>query len=237
MRQINQPRNIQELHAIPQKRPRLQGHRGRQWQFGDSSSEEEENDEVRRWRAGPQHQHKPNEYKVKLDIPTFNGKRDIEEFFKYPNTPEHKKVQLVALKLRGGAFAWWEKLEVNRYRCGKNPITSWERMKRLMKDRFLPTNYEQILYNQYQNLQQGARSVTEYTEDFHRLGARTNLPESEQHLIARFLGGLRSDIKEKVKLQPLGFLTDAISLAETVEEHYKNRNPRGSAEEINGNPH
>lgn len=60
--------------------------------------------------------------------------------------------------------------------------------------------------------------MAEYTEEFHRLGARTNLVGSENQLIARFVGGLQSDIKEKVKTHPLIFLSDAISLAETVEE-------------------
>ena len=44
--------------------------------------------------------------------------------------------------------------------------------------------------------------MAEYIEEFHQLGARTNLMENEQRLIARFVGGLRFDIKEKVKLQP-----------------------------------
>ena len=44
--------------------------------------------------------------------------------------------------------------------------------------------------------------MVQYIEEFHRLGARTNLMENEQRLIDRFVGGLRYDIKEKVKLQP-----------------------------------
>ena len=58
------------------------------------------------------------------------------------------------------------------------------------------------------------------------MGARTNLHESENHLIARFIGGLRPDIKEKVNLQSLGFLTDVIALAETVEEMNEQQSKR-----------
>ena len=71
-----------------------------------------------------------------------------------------------------------------------------------MKSRFLPPNYKQTLYNQYHNCRQGARTFADYIEKFHRLGARTNLMENEKHLIVWFVGGLRFDIKEKVKLQP-----------------------------------
>ena len=89
---------------------------------------------------------------------------------------------------------------------------------KIMKTRFLPFNYEQTLYNQYHNCWQGARIVADYIEEFHRLGARTNLMENEQHLIARFVGGLRFDIKEKVKLQPFLNLADVITYTESVEE-------------------
>lgn len=69
------------------------------------------------------------------------------------------------------------------------------------EDTFSTSNYEQTLYNQYQNSGQGGRTMANYIEEFQRLGARTSLMKNEQHLIARFVGGLRMDIKEKVKLQ------------------------------------
>ncbi|KAA0061101.1 RNA-directed DNA polymerase-like protein [Cucumis melo var. makuwa] len=74
---------------------------------------------------------------------------------------------------------------------------SFGKMKKLLKARFLPPNYEQTLYNQYQNCLQGSRTVAEFIEEFHRLNARTNLSENEQHQIARFIGGLRFDIRKK----------------------------------------
>ena len=110
-----------------------------------------------------------HDYKMKIDLSTYNGKRDIESFldwikntenfFNYMDTLERKKVHLVALKLRGGASAWWDQLEINRQKFGKPPIQSWEKMKKLLKARFLPPNYEQTLYNQYQNCRQGSRTV------------------------------------------------------------------------------
>lgn len=88
------------------------------------------------------------------------------------------------MKLKVNASAWWDRLEVNRQRSGKRPIRSWEKMKCLMKKRFLSPNCEQ-----------GLQSIANI-EEFHQLGVRTNLVENEQHLIARFIGGLLMDIKE-----------------------------------------
>ena len=61
-----------------------------------------------------------NEYKLKVDIPTFSGDLDIKgfldwitkvnHFFKYIEIAEERQVKLVAYQLKGGAFVWWEQL-------------------------------------------------------------------------------------------------------------------------------
>ncbi|KAA0047078.1 reverse transcriptase [Cucumis melo var. makuwa] len=91
---------------------------------------------------------------------------------------------------------------------------------------------DMTLYSQYQNCRQGTRTVADYIKEFHHLGARINLSENEQHQIARFIGGLRFDIKEKIKLQPFRFLSEAISFAETVEEMnaIRTKNPSTSTQ-------
>lgn len=72
----------------------------------------------------------------------------------------------------------------------------------------------------------GTSTKAKYTKEFHRSGACMNPVDNEPHLIARFVGGLRADIKEKVQLQPLGFHTHVISFTRIIEEmnetRYKN---------------
>ncbi|TYK11204.1 reverse transcriptase [Cucumis melo var. makuwa] len=177
------------------------------WQNGqecDSSSSDEQgniwNDnrdmQMRQVYRGHEAQREVHhDYKMKIDLPTYKGKHDLESFldwientenfFNYMDTFDRKKVHLVALKLRGGASAWWDQVEINRQRYGKPPICSWEKMKKLMKARFLPPNYEQTLYNQYQNCRQGSKSVAEYIKEFHKLSARTNLKTVEEMMAAR----------------------------------------------------
>lgn len=79
-------------------------------------------------------------------------------------------------------------------------------------------NYQQILYSNYQQCRQGDHSIADYTEEFHRLGTRNNLPENEQQQIARFVFGLRENIKRVVNLHSIAYLVDVIALASKVEE-------------------
>lgn len=53
-------------------------------------------------------------------------------------------------------------------------------MKMLLEERFLPGDYEQTLFEQYQASSQDKHSVQDYTIDFYRLMHRTQQLESVQ---------------------------------------------------------
>ena len=57
--------------------------------------------------------------------------------------PYHSKVKLIAYKLKGGATNWWEKLCEDHSKYEKPPIRTWERMRKLIKEKFLPRDYKQ----------------------------------------------------------------------------------------------
>lgn len=235
----NRPRNIPRNQPRTPDAPRNQegGNRRNQElqiRVQDSDTSEEDDEFFQQHPRFARGEHNADRggvrtnFRMEIDLPTFNGKVDVEtfldwvknveNFFDYTNTPDDKKVKLVAFKLQSGAFAWWDQLKINRRRLGKRPIRSWPRMLRLMRDRFLPPNFEQLLYQQYQRCRQGVRTIADYTEAFHRLGAPTNLAETEDYKIARFVDGLREDIQDQLDIQPLNLLTDAIVMATKIEE-------------------
>ena len=61
---------------------------------------------------------------MKVELPSFNVNISIEEyldwvsevekFFGYMGIANDKQVCLVAYKLKGGAFAWWDRVQLNR---------------------------------------------------------------------------------------------------------------------------
>ncbi|XP_057509160.1 uncharacterized protein LOC130791849 [Actinidia eriantha] len=171
------------------------------------------------------------------DGPSFNGNLQIEGFldwivevewfFEYMEIPDEKQVTLVAYKLKGGASAWWDNLQQSRARQRKAPIRTWRRMRKLMEEQFLPPDYQQELFKQYQECRQRVRTSEAYTEEFYRLSARNNLPESEDQQIARFVNGLRVAIRD----QPVtnsGSQTKAVTTGPTTRQG-GNPNPYAKA--------
>jgi hypothetical protein len=162
------------------------------------------------------------------DLPSFNGHlhiedfldwvMEVERFFDYMSIPEERKVKLVAYKFKGGAFAWWEQLQISCAQQGKGLVTSWLKMKTLLKARFFPPNFEQHLFQQYQNCQQGGRTVQAYIDDFCRLSPRNDLMETEGQQVARFIGGLRYVIQDRVSMHHVFTLTEVVSLATRAEK-------------------
>ena len=105
----------------------------------------------RRWESG-----------MKMEISEFKGGMvaeefldwlsNVEEIFDFKEVPEHRRVKLVATRLRGRAMAWWQQTKLTRERMGKSKIATWEKMKKLMKATFLSYNYQFLMYQRLQNL-------------------------------------------------------------------------------------
>ncbi|KAE8696147.1 putative CCCH-type zinc finger family protein [Hibiscus syriacus] len=170
----------------------------------------------------------------RVDLPEFSGTlqaegfvdwiNEVERIFEYKEVPDRVKVKLIAIKLKGRASAWWEQLRRSRERQGKAKITDWEKMKKKMKGHFLPFGYTQTLFQRLHALRQGARSVDDYTEEFYQLVARNDLSETEEQMVARYLGGLRQPLQDVLSLHSLWSVSEAYQRALAVEKQ-QNRRP------------
>ncbi|KAF3619355.1 hypothetical protein FXO37_33737 [Capsicum annuum] len=131
-------------------------------QYVEKKDDVEEHDLYAQLRRG--HANGGDMFKIKDEIPTFNGNvniegfldwiYEVETFFEIMNIPPERRVPFVAYKLKGGARAWWNCHQEELHFRGENHVRYWPQIKALLKARFLPTDYEQILYLQFHNCDQ-----------------------------------------------------------------------------------
>ncbi|KAD4584904.1 hypothetical protein E3N88_22505 [Mikania micrantha] len=168
----------------------------------------------------------------RLEIPEFEGRlqpddfldwlHTIERVFDIRHVPDDLKVKLVVLKFKKHASLWWEHVQYQRRREGKRRISTWDKLKRLLKKKFLPATHKQDTYLEYHNLKQHSMSV-EFISTFERMRMRCGMDEEEEQIIARFLGCLRADIAEVVYLQQYYTFDDVCRLALRVEKQLASR--------------
>ncbi|KAJ0444397.1 putative retrotransposon gag domain-containing protein [Helianthus annuus] len=164
---------------------------------------------------------------IRTEIPEFEGRMEPDDFIDWLQTverifdlrqvPENLKVKLVAIRLRKYASLWWEHVQNQRCREGKHKVETWEKMKRLMRSKFVPVNHKQDSFLEYHNFKQAALSVEEFIVKFEQLRMRCGIEEDEEQTIARLLGALRSDIADVVMLQQYWYFSDVCRLAQRVE--------------------
>ncbi|GKB86691.1 reverse transcriptase domain-containing protein [Tanacetum coccineum] len=165
---------------------------------------------------------------IRTEIPEFEGRlcpdnfldwlRTVDRIFDLRDTPDPIKVKLVAIRLKKSASLWWDHVQNQRYREGKHRVESWDKMKRLMKKKFLPVTHKQDSYVEFHTLKQQTLTVEEFIAEFERVRMRCGVEENEEQTIARFLGSLRTDISEVVYLQQYYSFHDVCRLALKVEK-------------------
>ena len=100
-------------------------------------------------------------FNIKVEISKFEGRAQLDEFidwlltvewiFEHKDVLEHRKVKIVAIKLKKHASIWWEHLKKQRAHEGKSRIETWEKMKKVLKKKFLLDNYRQYTFLKFHN--------------------------------------------------------------------------------------
>ena len=65
---------------------------------------------------------------------------DMEQYFVAAHVPDTEKVTITSMYLSGDAKLWWRTRLADDKSAGRLKIESWERLKKEMKDQFLPNN-------------------------------------------------------------------------------------------------
>nr|GEU53206.1 hypothetical protein [Tanacetum cinerariifolium] len=170
---------------------------------------------------------------VRVEIPKFTGTSQLDEFIEWISTvervfdlrdiPDNLKVKVVAIKLRKYASLWWDHVKQKRSHQGKSRVETWDKLKKLLRAKFLSINYRQDAILEYHSLMQNNSSVEQFIADFDRLRMRCGADEDEEQVIARFLGALQPDIADIVQLQQFWTLDDVFHLTLKVEKQLSNK--------------
>ena len=124
---------------------------------------------------------------------------------------------MAVTRFKGHASLWWDSVQTKR-RKNKPLIKSWDRMVAKMRAKFLPKDYQLILYRKVQNLRHRLLTVREYTEEFYKVNLRVGYVEESAEKAARYVNGLRMDIQEEISMISPRMMEDAYQCSLRVEE-------------------
>ena len=148
---------------------------------------------------------------IRIDVHEFDGtthdpevyiewEKGVERYFEFKDThPEHQ-YKIAKVKLTKLAATWLEGVQRQRTRENRPKISTWEKLRKYLRRKYIPHNYKQQLYTKWSNLRQGIRSIAEYIQEGERLTVLCNIDEPEELRLGRFLGGLREDLREKIEV-------------------------------------
>ncbi|KAG8642458.1 hypothetical protein MANES_12G088990v8 [Manihot esculenta] len=156
---------------------------------------------------------------AKLEFPNYSGDDPtewfarVDQFFDYQGTPDSEKVSLASYHLRGEANEWWQWLR--RTHTAAGTIVTWEIFSEELWSRFGPTDCEDFDESLSKIRQTGL--LRDYQREFERLGNRVK-GWTQKALMGTFMGGLKTEIAEGIRMFKPKTLKKAISLARMKDE-------------------
>ncbi|KAL5810464.1 hypothetical protein ACOSQ4_027032 [Xanthoceras sorbifolium] len=145
--------------------------------------------------------------------PMFFSKLAKLEFPKYAGTLENQKVPLASFHLEGEANQWWQWLRRAYHEEGKE--VSWNIFVEELWSPFGPTDCEDFDEALSKIRQSG--SLHDYQKEFEKLGNRVQ-GWTQKALVGTFIGGLKAEIADGIRMFKPKSLKEAISLARMRDE-------------------
>ena len=123
-------------------------------------------------------------------MPKFTRSNDLEEYLSWAlkvekifllhNYDEEKKITMASLEFQDYIPISREQVIERREASGEPPITTWGKMKDVMRACFVPTYYNRDLFKKLQLLKQGTKSVEEYYKEMEIAMIRANVTKDEE---------------------------------------------------------
>ena len=156
---------------------------------------------------------------AKLEFPKYSGDDPtewftrVDQFFEYQGTLEAQKVSLASFHLEGEANQWWQWLRRAYHEEGKE--VTWDIFVEELWSRFGPIDCED--FDKFLSKIRQTGSLREYQREFERLGNRVQ-GWTQKASVGTFMGGLKTEIANGIRMFKTKSLKEAISLARMRDE-------------------
>jgi hypothetical protein len=120
-------------------------------------------------------------------------------------------------------IVWCDQLVTNRIRNYESQVDTWDEMKSFMRRKLMPSHFYIELYQRFQSLSQGTKSVNKYFNEMELVIIRSNIKEDREDIMARFMNGLNHDISNIMELYHYVKLEEMVHMAMKVEKQLKRK--------------
>ncbi|KAL9410915.1 hypothetical protein AB3S75_044649 [Citrus x aurantiifolia] len=151
---------------------------------------------------------------AKLEFPRYSDDNPTEwfnrvnQFFEFQGINNEQKVSLASFHLEGEANQWWQWLRRSYKEEGKE--VTWEIFHDELWARFGPTDCED--FDEALSKVEQVGSLRDYQKEFERLGNRVQ-GWTQKALVGTFIGGLKPELAEDIRMFKPKLLKETISLA------------------------
>jgi hypothetical protein len=142
----------------------------------------------------------------------------VEQKFSSYLVPEQHRVRQATSDFKDFALIWWNELTTH----GLQPHT-WDGLKIVMHQRFVPPSYQRDLHKKLQCLDQGHMSVQDYFVELQKGMIRAEVHEETEDKIYCFYGGLQTEIQDIVDYKEYNNVNHLFQLAMLVEKELQGR--------------
>ncbi|RVW21233.1 hypothetical protein CK203_114573 [Vitis vinifera] len=143
-----------------------------------------------------------------------SGPEAPSKFFKAAHVPDGEKVSITSMYLTGDAKLWWRTRMEDDAESGRPQITTWETLKKELKDQFLPTNTAWVAREALKRLRHTG-SVREYVKEFSSLMLDIK-NMSEEDKLFNFMSGLQGWAQTELRRQGVRDLPAAMAAADCL---------------------
>ena len=156
---------------------------------------------------------------TKLEFPKFFGNdptvwiNRVNQFCDFNDVADDQKVRLAAYHLEGEANLWWQWFK--KAMSEEQREISWDLFEDEIRSRFSPTDAED--FDEALSKIKQVGSVKDYQKEFEQLGTRVR-GWTQKALIGTFMGGLKIEIADGIRLFKPKTIKEAMNLARMKEE-------------------